>query len=58
MNKKLDPCPFCGEKDDLFIESNGRVYSANCGKCKARGGWGYSIAEARSAWNMRPEDAL
>lgn len=56
MNDKLKPCPFCGEKVDLFMGVDGSwatwIIECNCG-IEMRF---LSREDAIEAWNTRAED--
>ncbi len=50
---KLEPCPFCGDKDALIIELDDRNQQARCQECGARGPVQELDFEVIAAWNTR-----
>lgn len=52
--EKLKPCPFCGEKRNLYPESyvTGK-WQVECLICRASGGNCVKEANAIKAWNRR-----
>ena len=58
MTQKLEPCPFCGEKErisgasvDMFDEWSKLVIK--CSTCKAKGPECTTWTEAEESWNKR-----
>lgn len=54
----LLPCPFCGsrvlhEQRELHKGKRRGVHSIICSVCKAQGGYGLSLDEARQKWEIR-----
>lgn len=61
-NGAMKICPFCGEKEELYIEkyhhSQGERYRAFCGGCCAGidTGWSISKSEVIEFWNRRVKE--
>jgi Lar family restriction alleviation protein len=67
MNDKLNPCPFCGELEDLVIVEGAIINEGDsredlfwrryveCQNCGAIGPYADNRREARKAWNERKE---
>lgn len=58
--KKLSPCPFCGQNDELPVWDEDlpqhirkHAFIVICGNCGMRGPWGYTEKEAKQLWNER-----
>jgi Lar family restriction alleviation protein len=53
----LKPCPFCGGEVATITEHQGyqdpTIYAGLCKKCRARGPYCHTEAEAIAAWNRR-----
>lgn len=62
--EKLNPCPMCGEKTELFFCQHriahryigGIVYAVKCGKCGAESGCFISKEKAMDDWNGKEEE--
>lgn len=57
----IRPCPFCGEKEEIYIESRDavdgvryRILCANC-MCMIDRGWDQQYGELIDMWNNRKE---
>lgn len=53
------PCPFCGEKEEIYIDSYNandgvryRIFCANC-MCMIDRGWDQQYGELLELWNKR-----
>ena len=54
---KLEPCPHCGESDDLIVdENNGGNFNVLCQNCGARGGLERYKYKAIEKWNRRADE--
>ena len=57
---KIKHCPFCFEKNDLYIlqgvENNRTLCAIQCESCFARGSVAYSAIEAVKFWNKRNKE--
>jgi len=56
MPVKLKPCPFCGERKDLFVPHEGVTYQVYCDNCTSHGPWKLSRNGAIAVWNRRSTD--
>ena len=57
MDKKLEPCPFCGDKaesDFGFKHNNETYFYVICFKCGGESGHYETEKKAITAWNTRP----
>jgi Lar family restriction alleviation protein len=50
--KKLKPCPFCGESEPDTTNKDGEI-AIRCEYCGAYGPWADNLADAIAAWNRR-----
>ena len=54
MTEKLKPCPFCGEKDEVWvIQRMDGPYWVQCPDCGGSGSREATEEEAVIAWNRR-----
>ncbi len=57
--KKLKPCPFCGEKEEIKMDLSMHGVCYYCLECWAESRRGENSQHAAEYWNSRPiEDAL
>ena len=50
----LLPCPHCGNKDYIFVESVEKIFCGNCG-CSTRTFTGGAVEKVLENWNSRPQ---
>lgn len=61
---ELKPCPFCGNKADLYVNNGVRVICVKCGasskilvdNMNANGVTGCAVKSVIDAWNRRAND--
>lgn len=60
MNKKFEPCPFCGKTESVEFDCDGGNVAVVCnvhmGGCGASSGWHQTYEGAILAWNGRIPD--